>query len=107
MAGSPLGARGRAGRAPADPRLPSTEVRGFRASAASSLRTTWWIYVLAAAAAAAAVGVVAALLPLTDDPTYVPVIAATALVAWYGGVGPGLLSVAIGFALAYALVGPP
>ena len=43
--------------------------------------------------AGVAVGLSGALMPLTDEPTYVPLVGAAALAAWYGGLGPAVLTI--------------
>ena len=82
-------------------------MRWDTAKAAGSLRAPWRAYLVAVVAGVAAVGVAAALQPLIDEPTYVPLVAATAIAAWYGGPAAGLLSVAVGWLLAFFLVAPP
>jgi GAF domain-containing protein/anti-sigma regulatory factor (Ser/Thr protein kinase) len=76
-------------------------------ASAGSLRAPWGAYAVAALAAAAALGLSAVLLPATDEPTYVPLVGAAALSAWYGGLGPGLVTVALAWPLAFFFVAPP
>ena len=64
-------------------------------------------YAFGVAAAGAGVGIEALLLPLTDEVSYAPLLGAVALAVWYGGLGPGLLCAASGWAVAsYALAAP-
>lgn len=47
------------------------------------------------------------LLAVSDEPIYAPLVGAIAMSAWFGGVGPAVLSLAIGWLLAFwILVGP-
>ena len=69
--------------------------------------TPWRAYGLAVLATLVALGMVAALLPLTDQATYAPLLGAVVVAVWYGGLGPGLVSIALGWAFSYwALVRP-
>jgi GAF domain-containing protein/anti-sigma regulatory factor (Ser/Thr protein kinase) len=57
--------------------------------------------------AVVSVGVSAALLPLTDEPTYVPLVGAAAVAGWYAGVAAGLVVVAVAWPLALLAIAPP
>jgi serine phosphatase RsbU (regulator of sigma subunit)/anti-sigma regulatory factor (Ser/Thr protein kinase) len=61
--------------------------------------------VVAASASLATMGVFA---PLTEDPVYALLVGAVAVTVWYGGFGPGLLVVFIGWTVSFGLfVGEP
>jgi K+-sensing histidine kinase KdpD len=64
-------------------------------------------YGTAAVLACASVAAVAALLPLTERATFTPMIGVVAVVVWYGGLGPGLLTIAIGWVGALFLLTEP
>jgi serine phosphatase RsbU (regulator of sigma subunit)/anti-sigma regulatory factor (Ser/Thr protein kinase)/uncharacterized protein YigA (DUF484 family) len=64
-------------------------------------------YGTAALLACAAVGLVALLLPLTDRASFAPLVGAVAISVWLGGLGPGLLTVAIAWGAALFLLADP
>jgi GAF domain-containing protein/anti-sigma regulatory factor (Ser/Thr protein kinase) len=64
-------------------------------------------YALALLLTVAALLVTLALLEVSDDPIYAPLLAAIALSAWFGGVGPAAASLLAGWSLAVWLLVPP
>lgn len=64
-------------------------------------------YAVAALLTAAMLGASALLLPLSGNAMYTPLLLATTVSVWYGGLGPGLLSVVVGWpAAAFFLARP-
>jgi GAF domain-containing protein/anti-sigma regulatory factor (Ser/Thr protein kinase) len=64
-------------------------------------------YGLALLLTAATLLVSLALLQVSDDPIYAPLLAAVAVSAWFGGVGPAATSLLVGWSLAVWLLVPP
>ncbi len=73
----------------------------------SQLRRRAVRYGTAAVLACGSVALVAALLPFTEIATYTPLLGAVAISVWFGGLGPGLLAIAIGWSSALFLVAEP
>ena len=62
-------------------------------------RTAFARYGVAAVLALGAVAAGRVLLPVTDSPAYALLVGAVAVAIWYGGFGPGLFAVALGWSL--------
>ena len=84
---------------PEEPRLDAVAQPPNRAAKAR--------YLFAVTAAALAVLVIAALVEATDQPVYAPLIGAVVLAVWYGGVGPALTAVVVGWSLSLVFVVEP
>jgi GAF domain-containing protein/anti-sigma regulatory factor (Ser/Thr protein kinase) len=74
---------------------------------ARSLRASWRGYGAALLLAGASVGVSAVLLPLTDEPTYAPLVGAATVAGWYAGVGAGVVVIVVAWPLALFAIAPP
>jgi serine phosphatase RsbU (regulator of sigma subunit)/K+-sensing histidine kinase KdpD/anti-sigma regulatory factor (Ser/Thr protein kinase) len=64
-------------------------------------------YGTAAVLACASVALVVALLPFASPATYTPLLGAVAISVWFGGLGPGLLAIGIGWTSALFLLPEP